>query len=349
MRAMVMHSFGSEEVLELSDVQAPEPGPGEALVRVGAVEVSGTRDVATRTGKHPFSRQVALPHVLGGDFAGVVEAVGGGVEPGLVGRRVAASCTVCCGECVPCSAGREAQCLRLAMVGIHRWGSYADLAAVPAANLNLIPDELGMAQAAALAANGPIAFTQLEHGRVEEGTWVLVTGATGALGTVLLALAGSRGARVVGLSRRPGEIEPSLAPDGRLDANDDGLGAALLELTGEAGIEAVVDNVAQPAVFARYFPALAAGGRVVVSGAIGTPELPVLAIPAAPFYLRSLSLLGVRTTSARDARRFWELVGRGFRLPDGLVQEHPLEAAGTAHALVASGAGNAHTVLAVQP
>ena len=65
MRAMLIRSFGSERVLELADVQRPELRPDEVLVRVAAVEVSRTRDIATRTGKHPFSRQVTLPHVLG--------------------------------------------------------------------------------------------------------------------------------------------------------------------------------------------------------------------------------------------------------------------------------------------
>ena len=90
MRAVVMRGFGDPGVLEIEDVPDPSPQRGEALVRVAAVEVSRTRDVAARSGRHPFSRQITLPHVLGGDFAGVVEAVGDGVDPALAGQRVAA-------------------------------------------------------------------------------------------------------------------------------------------------------------------------------------------------------------------------------------------------------------------
>ncbi|HEX2746297.1 MAG TPA: hypothetical protein VHN16_18115 [Streptosporangiaceae bacterium] len=75
MRAVVMRAFGDPGVLEIEDVPAPSPQAGEALVRVAAVEVSRSRDVAARSGRHPFSRQITLPHVLGCDFAGLVHEV----------------------------------------------------------------------------------------------------------------------------------------------------------------------------------------------------------------------------------------------------------------------------------
>lgn len=346
MRAVLIREFGGEDVLRLEDVEAPRPGPGEALVRVAAVEVSRTRDVATRTGRHPFSQQVTLPHILGGDFAGVVEEVGEGVEPGLVGRRVAASATQTCGECPECLAGRNQRCPRLSLLGVHRRGAYAELAVVQAAVLHPIPDDLSMAAAAAMAADGPIAMTQLDVAAVGRGDSVLVTGVTGALGTTLAALGAELGADVIGLSRRPEAIPAGLEMT-RLDVADPDLTETLLGLTGGAGVSAAVDNVAAPDAFAAYFPALAIGARIVVSGAIGTPQLPVLPVPAAPLYVKSISLLGVRTTTPRDDRRFWELVGDGFRLPPGLVHELPLEQVAEAHALISAGAHLGHTVLTV--
>ena len=347
MRAVVMRGFGGEDVLELEEVQAPEAGPGEVLVRVAAVEVARTRDVATRSGTHPFSRQVTLPHVLGGDFAGTVLEVGAGVDSELAGRRVAVACSVACGVCARCAAGHDAQCSRLAMVGVHRWGSYAELVAVPAENVHPIADDLGMVEAAALAAAGPIAFTQLRTGGVTAGTWALVTGATGSLGTTLLALATHAGARVVGLGRRPDAIPAQLARDGRLDATGDELTEQLLELSEGEGFATAVDNVGDPRVFGRYFAALAAGGRVVVSGALGDGGRPVLTVPVGLLYLKSLSIVGVRTAGPADARRFWQLVDDGFRLPPGLVHEVPLEQAASAHAHVAGGSQVGHTVLTV--
>ena len=347
MRAVLMRAFGSPDVLEVNDVPDPVPAEGEVLVRVRAVEVSSTRDLGTRSGHHPFSQQVTLPHVLGGDFAGVVESVGTGADARLIGKRVAVSSSVTCGACGACSAGREAQCLRLQMIGIHRWGSYAELAAVPAANLREVPADMPFPQAAALAATGPIAFTQLNAGQVRAGTWLLVAGATGALGTTLVALGTAFGARVVAMSRRPGSIPAVLRTEARLAGSDGELAVKLLALTADAGIDLVIDNVGSGADFARYYPALAVGGRIVLSGAIGAPEQTTLPVPARPLYLRSQSLLGIRTSSPRDVAAFWDVVDAGFRLSGELISQLPLDHAAEAHASLAQNVG--HRVLTTKP
>jgi L-gulonate 5-dehydrogenase len=347
MRAVLMREFGSEDVLRLEEVPAPSPGPGQVLVRVAAVEVSRTRDVATRTGKHPFSQFVTLPHILGGDFGGEVIEAGEGVEPALVGRRVAVSNTETCGECEECLSGHEERCAHLSLLGIHRRGSYAELAVVSAGNVHPVPEDLSLAEAAALAADGAIAFTQLEVAGVGPGTNLLVTGVTGALGSTLAALGKELGATVIGLSRRPATVPDALGLDANLDAGDPGLTAALLAATDGGGLAAVIDNIANPEAFAAYFPALAVGARVVFSGAIGNPELPILPVPAAPLYVKSISLLGVRTTTPADRRRLWQLVDDGFRLPAGSIEEMPLEQAAAAHTRIATGAQRGHTVLTV--
>lgn len=346
MRAVVMRAFGDPDVLRMEELPTPSPEAGEALVRVAAVEVSRTRDVAVRSGGHPFSRSVTLPHVLGGDFAGVVEAVGDGVADSLVGQRVAAMNTHTCGVCAACRSGRDYECIQLEMVGIHRWGSYAEFTRVPAGSLHVLPDEIDMAEAAALAATGPIALAQLRTAAVGEGSNVLITGVTGALATVLAVLAPRFGARVTGLTRRVGAVAPGLGLS-VLDSGRADLTQAILKATAGKGPDAVIDNVAAADVFDRYFPALANGARIVISGAIGTPGLPVLQVPAAPLYVRSISLLGVRTATTRATLDFWDLVRDGFRLPAGLVQEGPLENAPAAHDAVINGSAVGHTVLRV--
>jgi D-arabinose 1-dehydrogenase-like Zn-dependent alcohol dehydrogenase len=347
MRAVTMHEFGGEDVLRLEDVPDPVPAPGQVLVRVAAVEVSRTRDCATRSGKHPFSQAVTLPHILGGDFGGTIEAVGEGVDAGRVGERVAVSNTETCGECEACVSGREEQCPDLKLLGIHRSGSYAELVAIAADNAHRIPDDLSLEEAAALAADGSIAFTQLQVAGVGPGTKLLVTGVTGALGTTLAALGAHLGAEVIGLSRRPSQVPEGLGLVANLDAADPDLTAALLEATGGEGLGAVTDNVANPDAFAAYFPALAIGARVVFSGAIGNPELPVLPVPAAPLYIRSISLLGVRTTTLADRRKLWEVVDGGFRLAPGSIDTLPLAQAAEAHHRIQSGGQLGHTLLTV--
>ncbi|MBN9624547.1 MAG: alcohol dehydrogenase catalytic domain-containing protein [Actinobacteria bacterium] len=309
------------------------------------MEVSRTRDVATRTGRHPFSQFVTLPHILGGDFGGTIESVGEGVDPGLVGTRVAVSNTETCGECEACLSGHTEQCAELTLLGIHRRGSYAEFAVVGAGNAHPVPDDLSLGEAAALAADGAIAFTQLQVAGVGPGTKLLVTGVTGALGSTLAALGNHLGADVIGLSR---QVPEGFNLAANLDAGDPNLTEALMEATDGSGLDAVTDNVANPDAFAAYFPALAIGARVVFSGAIGNPELPILPVPAAPLYVKSISLLGVRTTTPADRKRLWELVDAGFRLPAGSIAELPLEQAAEAHVRIQSGAQHGHTLLTVE-
>lgn len=342
-----MRRFGAPDVLEIEQVPTPAPAAGEALVRVGAVEVSRTRDVATRSGRHPFSQQVSLPHVLGGDFAGIVESVGGGVDAALVGQRVAAMNTHTCGHCLACRSGREYECSELRMVGIHRWGSYAEYAAVPVDSLHALPEDMSLVEAAALAATGPIALTQLRTVGVPGHGTLLVTGITGALATVITALAPGFDLRVLGLTRRESLVPPSLGVQ-VLEVGRPDLTEAIRAATG-GGPDGVIDNVGTPDVFDRYFPTLVNGARVVVSGAIaGGGQLPSITVPLASFYVRSLSLVGVRTATAQTTRDFWELVRGGFRLPPGLVHETPLADAGLAHAALSAGAAHGHTVLVVE-
>jgi D-arabinose 1-dehydrogenase-like Zn-dependent alcohol dehydrogenase len=345
MRAMLIRSFGNESVLELADVRPPQPGPDEVLVRVAAVAVSRTRDIATRTGKHPFSRQVTLPHVLGGDFAGTIERVGTDLTDELVGQRVAGACGVTCGRCRSCLGGHSERCESTKIVGIHRWGSYAEYVSIPAVNVRRIPDNISMPEAAALAATGPIAYKQLDVADVHEGASVLVTGATGALGSVLLTLVDLRGAQGIALSRRPAEIPTVLPNTARLDCAEPNLGNAILEATEGHGAHAAIDNVADPEVFPRYFPALSVGGRVVISGGIGVSGAPVLSVPVGPLYIRSISLIGVRSCTLADTEAFWRLVDDGFRLPAGLIRTFPIEEAPAVHASITEGSTMAHTVL----
>ena len=348
MQAVLMRRFGAPDVLEMEEVPTPTPAAGEALVRVGAVEVSRTRDVATRTGRHPFSQLVTLPHVLGGDFAGIVESVGEGVDASLVGHRVAAMNTHTCGHCVACKSGREYECANLQMVGIHRWGSYAEYATVPVDSLHELPDDVSLVDAAALAATGPIALTQLRAVGVAEGGTLLVTGISGALATVIAALAPQFGVRVLGLTRRAELVPPSLDVH-VVETNGPDLTEAIRAASGGTGPDGVIDNVGTPDIFDRYFPTLVNGARVVVSGAIAVGGvLPTLSIPLVSFYLRSLSLVGVRTATARTTLDFWELVRSGFRLPTGLVHETPLAEAGLAHAALTAGDAFGHTVLVVE-
>ena len=343
-QAVVLRGFGPPGVLLPAEVSRPEPGTGEVRVRVRAVAVGRTKDVALRSGRHPFSRAVRLPHIPGTEHAGTVDATGPGVDADLVGRRVAVSAVLPCGSCPDCRRRREEACELLELIGVHRPGAYAQYCVAPVENVVPVPGGVSFPQAAALAANGPVARAQLDAGAVTAGTSVLVLGASGALGSAVAALACFRGAEVIATARlraRPAALA-DLPARALLDSDRPDLAQAVLELTGGRGVDCVIDNLGVPALWCRYQSALARTGRVVVSGALDETPVPVA---FRPLYLRSQSIIGVRTGNRSDIARLWQDVRAGFRLAPGLISTMPLAEAAAAHRLIESGRHRGQIVL----
>jgi len=348
MKAMVLTQFGSPDVLHLEEVPTPDPGPGEVRVRVMAVAVARTKDVAARAGSPPFGPQIRrFPHVLGTEHSGVIDVAGEGVAADLVGRPVAVSAVLSCGQCRACAGGREEACSRFELIGIHRPGSYAQYVVVPAGNVHDLPDSVSFAEGAAVAANGPVARAQLDAGQVGPGSVVLVVGAAGSLGSTAVALAAFRGARVLGvdrLSARPDCLE-GLPLAAALDGESSDLQARILNAAGSWGVDCVVDNLGITSLWEQYRPTVADMGRIVVSGSISRDPLPVQLLP---FYLRSQSLIGVRTGNRHQMTSMWADVEAGFRPPPSHVSSMSWFDVAQAHGQVETGTARGQTVLAVE-
>src|SRR5438552_13120072 len=181
-----MREFGPPEVMRLEEMSTPVPGPGLVLIRVHAVSVNRTLDLAVRAGTYPA--RVTLPHILGVDPSGVVTAVGEGVTARKVGDRVATR-----------------QILRPPtetsgplLLGVHAWGGYAEYVKVPVEMAHAIPDGLDFVTATVVARHGPTALSLLrDHAKVVPGEWVLGMGASGGPGSAGVQVARDLGAKVI--------------------------------------------------------------------------------------------------------------------------------------------------------
>ncbi|MFN8481268.1 MAG: alcohol dehydrogenase catalytic domain-containing protein, partial [Kouleothrix sp.] len=167
MQAIRIHEFGGPEVLRADELPLPEPGPGEARVKLAASGVNFI-DIYHRKGLYPGK----LPFTLGQEGAGTVDAVGTDVADVKVGDQVAYASVQ---------------------------GAYAEYAIVPAARLVPVPMGVPLDQAAAVMLQGMtahyLAFSTFE---IKPGNTALVHAAAGGVGQLLVQIAKKRGARVIG-------------------------------------------------------------------------------------------------------------------------------------------------------
>lgn len=327
MQAMVFRAFGGPDVLEMTELPTPEPGPDEVLVQVAAVAVGRYLDLAARAGTHPFPGY-RFPHTLGAEHSGVVAAVGSDVSDWRVGQRVAVFPNISCGTCSQCLRGYDELCPSLQLLGMHRPGAYAEYIAVPAGNLHEVPAGITPEQATALALAGAVVLNQLGRCGFVAGQWVLVQGASGALGSLTASLVQHLGGHAIAMSRGAGKRERmrALGFDAVLDPAADDVLDTVKALTAGRGIDLVVDNLGDPYMWSVSMAVLASGGHLVSSGALLGHHLPV---DLKTLYIRGQHVLGVRTGNKATVRELWTLVEDGFR--PVLDTTFPLALAAQAH------------------
>jgi NADPH:quinone reductase-like Zn-dependent oxidoreductase len=310
MKAAVIHEFGPPEVLGIEDVREPRVADTEVLVRVRAVRVGGLLDVGTRAGRNPFAR-ISFPHVLGADFSGDVVEVGPAAAGFAAGDRVAGVPFISCGSCYACRRGRDDACAASELVGVHRQGSYAELVSVPARVLRRIPEGIDYEQAAAMAVSGPVALTQLEVAGFEPGKWVLVTAAASGIGLVTSLVARRLGARVIATSRKEWKREMlrQRGLEAVLDTDSPDFVEVVGDLTRGAGVDIAIDNTSSAAMFTKLCGVLSRLGVIVSSGATVAETVP---LDMRSLYLKSQSVIGVRTHTQAGLDGFWSLAVEGI-------------------------------------
>lgn len=243
MRAIRVHAPGGPEALRLEDIARPEPGPGEALVRIESIGVNFI-DVYHRTGLYPLE----TPFTPGREAAGVVEAVGEGVTEARPGDRVAYVLSP----------------------------SYAELAVVPASRLVPVPAEVSFENAAALMLQGLTAH-YLSHATfpIQRDQSVLVHAAAGGVGLLLVQMAKKRGARVFGTVST--DAKAAVAARAGVDVvirySDEDFEDVVHRETKGSGVHAVYDSVGQT-TFDESLRCLRPRGMLVLYGQSSGPVPP---------------------------------------------------------------------------
>lgn len=324
MRAVVTTGAGGTDRLELREVPVPMPGSGEVLVRVLAAGVNNT-DVNTRLGWYSpgfdgvtdrgtdlgdrgtgWSGSTPFPLIQGTDCCGVVEDAGPGVDRSIVGRRVIVR---------PCMRVRGFADMETRWMGSDFDGAFAEYVVVPAPETFAVRSDLTDAELGAIPCAYGTAENMLQRSGVRAGDHVLVTGASGGVGSATVQLAKLRGATVTAIcsASKAGAVL-ALGADATLDRDAD---------LGQLGrsVDVTVDNVAGDMVGA-VLATLRRGGRYVSSGAVAGP---LVSLDMRTLYLNDLTLIGC---TAWDEPVFPSIIGHieAGRIRPVIAGTFPLEA-----------------------
>jgi len=328
MRAQVLTAFGGPENFRLSEVDKPKVEAGKVLIRVAATSVNPI-DTKIRGG---LPVGPALPAILGADVAGIVEAVGNGVD------------SFAPGEAVYGCAG-----------GVRGWGgALAEYMLVDARLLAPKPRSLTMHQAAALPLVALTAWNALERCDLSHGQNILIHGGIGGVGHVAVQIAKAIGATISTTVRddRAAVLAWELGARNTINYREEAVQDYVARLTSGRGFDVVFDTIGGENL-PKSFDAVASGGQIATTNARTTQDLSVL-------HAKGLSLHVVFTLlpmlTGEGLERQGEILGEITDLVEGgnlkpLIDpaRFTLETAPDAHRLLESGKATGKVVIDIDP
>ena len=257
MRAAIVTEFGAP--LEIQEVDVPEPGTGEVLVRI---EFSGLchTDIHAAHGDWPV--KPSPPFIPGHEGIGVIEKLGAGVTERAIGDRVAVAWLgYACGQCRHCIGGWETLCEQQQNSGYSVNGTFAEYAVVPAAFATLVPDGVSPRDAAPLTCAGVTTYKAIKVAKVAPAETVAIFG-IGGLGHLALQYARIAGGFVIAVDIEDSKLAMAtkLGADHVVNARTSDPVAAIQAL---GGADVAVVLAAAPASFEQAYRSLRRGGRMV--------------------------------------------------------------------------------------
>ncbi|MDQ6602159.1 MAG: zinc-binding dehydrogenase, partial [Chloroflexota bacterium] len=263
MRAVRYHGPG--ERFHHDEVPIPEPGAGQALVRVGAAGMCHTELHM----QHGTLNMGVAPLVPGHEIAGQIVSLGTGGSGFTVGDRVTVYYYVGCGRCSWCRQGMENLCPNIVnQLGFTTDGGYAEYVVAPIRNLVHLPPTLSVEDAASLGCSGTTALHAVRSvAEVRLGDTVVVYG-VGSVGYSLIQLSKMAGARVFAIGRTEEKLRlaEELGADAIINADRHNPSVEVMRLTGDEGADVVFELVGITETMEHSVAMLRRRGRLVFIG-----------------------------------------------------------------------------------
>src|SRR5687768_9832349 len=331
MRALVKERPGPGAAIR--EMEVPQPGPGEILVRVEAASVCGTDVHIERWDPWAEENFGPPPLIFGHEMAGVVVGHGSGAGRVALGETVTAETHVVDWTCYQCRTGRAHVCQALRILGVHLPGTFAQYAVIPEVNAWVyegLPFDIAALQEP-LGNAVHAAFVEEVAGQTAA---VLGCGPIGLMAIAVLQMAGAR--RVFATDINPERIQMAtrMGADLVLDARDDVAGRLRAETDGN-GVDVVLEMSGAEAALHQGLAAVTQGGRVSL---LGTHTVPATIDLSQEIIFKGLRVYGI------TGRRMWDtwyrttaLLEEGLDLSPIITHRLPLSEYATAFDLVASG------------
>jgi NADPH:quinone reductase-like Zn-dependent oxidoreductase len=334
MKAIVLHELGSPENLKLEEVPDPQAGAGEVVVDLKAAALNH-RDVFILQNLYP---KIKLPAILGSDGAGVVAAVGAGVDQSLVGREVVVNPSLEWGD------DERFQGPKYRILGMPEDGAFAEKIKVPAENVNPKPPHLSFEEAAALPLAGLTAYRSVvTRAQVKEGETVMITGVGGGVAAFALQIAKHLGARVFVTSGSEEKLARAreLGAEGGANYKKPDWGKEIVALTG-GGPDVVIDSAGGDAL-ETAIKIIRPAGRIVFYGA--TSGL-ARNLDLYRCFFKQLTIMGSTMGSPREFAALLDLYSAG-KIRPAIDRVFPLAEAAAAHKRMEEGAQFGKIVLKI--
>lgn len=311
MKAIVIRAHGGVDKLLFEDIETPDPGQGEVLVRIRAAGVNHF-DHDIREGISGITHD--LPHVPGLEGVGEIAALGPGVTSVAVGDRVAINFMQICGQCTMCLSGLDGVCAAGRRMGVTRWGSYADYVVCDASGVIALPDGLRFETAAAsMLCFGTAWHMTVTLGRVTAGSDVLVNAAGSGVGSSAIQVAKLHGARVIASAGSDAKLAQAreLGADAVVNYSTQNLAEEVLRLTDQKGADLIVESVGGE-VLTQSIDAAAVNGTLVTCGAHAGERVELNVIE---LFRKHMRLQGSHYASKREVAHVLGLVADGKLKP----------------------------------
>lgn len=301
MKAWHLTDTKGPEALELVDVDEPQPGPGQLRIKL---EYSGLNHLDLWVSRG-LPKPHHLPHILGADAAGRVEAIGKGVSGFEIGDEIIIDPSMSCGTCEHCVRDDIVYCADYKILGEHMDGTLTEAVVIPTINAVRKPKAMPWDVAGSFGLVTVTALRMLERVNLRQGERVLVVGIGGGVSAAAMSLALGIEAEVYVTSRSQGKIDWAVeqgATGGFL--SDDEFGK---EMAAVGGADVVIENVG-PATLGQSMKAAVRGGRIAICGGTSGPRFE-LNLPY--LFFKQLEIVGSSMGTHAQFARATQYVGSG--------------------------------------